>query len=412
MMRRGTLAKGRAPAADDEGMGTDPQAPSMLGPRRWLAVGHAQTGDPTAAAEAAVGEALAGGSEPRLLLAFAAASYDLPALARALADAAPGVPLVGCTTAGELTAGGAHDDSLVVAALGGPGFSVSAVAIPDAAQDLRVAGVEAAAALGDVADRPYRCLLLLSDALTGDQQELVRGAYSVAGAGVPLIGACAGDGLRMRRTDLLHDGRAHHGAVVAAAIGSDAPLGIGVRHGWHGAGEPLHVTRTEGAAVLSLDGRPALDVYLERLEASEAVGGDVDAFARLAHGRPLGLRRRAGEEHVRLVIGADVERRALRTAAEVPQGGLAWLMEHDAAGTGAATFAACAEAVSGLEGRAPIGLVAFGAAARRSMAHEPAAVARHAAGAPVAGFYGYGEIARVRGVTGFHNQALAVLAVA
>lgn len=32
-------------------------------------------------------------------------------------------------------------------------------------------------------------------------------------------------------------------------------------------------------------------------------------------------------------------------------------------------------------------------------------------GAPVSGFYTYGEIARTHGVTGFHNQTLVVLAV-
>ena len=33
-------------------------------------------------------------------------------------------------------------------------------------------------------------------------------------------------------------------------------------------------------------------------------------------------------------------------------------------------------------------------------------------GSPVAGFYTYGEIARTRGVSGFHNQTLVVLALA
>jgi hypothetical protein len=33
-------------------------------------------------------------------------------------------------------------------------------------------------------------------------------------------------------------------------------------------------------------------------------------------------------------------------------------------------------------------------------------------GAPVAGFYTYGEIARKQGVIGFHNQTLVVLSVA
>jgi hypothetical protein len=38
-------------------------------------------------------------------------------------------------------------------------------------------------------------------------------------------------------------------------------------------------------------------------------------------------------------------------------------------------------------------------------------VADHAGGAPVAGFYTYGEIARTSGITGFHNQTLVVLAL-
>jgi hypothetical protein len=374
---------------------------------RWVAVGHADHADPVDAAGRAVAAALGGGGDPRLLLAFAAAAYDQTALAAALSAAAPGVPLVGCTTAGELAGGAAHDGTLVVAALGGAGFSVSTVAVPGAAADLRAAGAEAAAALGDVAERERRVLLLLADGLAGDQQELVRGAYSVAGAGVPLIGACAGDGLAMRATRQLHGAIAHSGAIVAAAIGSDAPLGIGVRHGWRATGEPLHVTRADGARIVSLDGRPALDVYLERLDPPTSAHEDPAAFARFAHRWPLGLPRRAGEDHVRLVIGADFERRTLRAAAAVPQGGLAWIMEADASAAGPA----CTAALDALDGRAPRGLIAFGAAGRRGRHDEPAALAHHAAGAPMAGFYGYGEIARARGVTAFHNQALAVLAV-
>jgi hypothetical protein len=35
-----------------------------------------------------------------------------------------------------------------------------------------------------------------------------------------------------------------------------------------------------------------------------------------------------------------------------------------------------------------------------------------ASGAPIAGFYTYGEIARTRGLRGFHNETLVVLSVA
>jgi hypothetical protein len=38
-------------------------------------------------------------------------------------------------------------------------------------------------------------------------------------------------------------------------------------------------------------------------------------------------------------------------------------------------------------------------------------IAANIGGAPVAGFYTYGEIARTRGTSGFHNQTLVVLAL-
>jgi len=44
-------------------------------------------------------------------------------------------------------------------------------------------------------------------------------------------------------------------------------------------------------------------------------------------------------------------------------------------------------------------------------AAEVERIVEHAGGAPVAGFYTYGEIARVRGGNGFHNQTLVALAL-
>ena len=85
-------------------------------------------------------------------------------------------------------------------ALGGDGFAVSTAAAPAASTRLRAAGAEVAACLERTPARAHRTLLLLSDGLAGDQQEIVRGAYDVAGASVPLVGGCAGDDLAMQAT--------------------------------------------------------------------------------------------------------------------------------------------------------------------------------------------------------------------
>jgi hypothetical protein len=63
-------------------------------------------------------------------------------------------------------------------------------------------------------------------------------------------------------------------------------------------------------------------------------------------------------------------------------------------------------------------MLAFDCIARREVLGEAGIraeidrVATIAGGVPVAGFYTYGEIARTRGVSGFHNQTLVVLSVA
>ena len=174
------------------------------------------------------------------------------------------------------------------------------------------------------------------------------------------------------------------------------------------------VTTSVGNRVYSLDDAPALDVYLTRLGAPPEARADAVAFTRFALTHPLGLSRRSGEE-VRFVAAADFGNRSLGCVAHVPQGGLTWFMEGDDESVLAATDGACGDALSMLDEHPPIGLLAFDCIARRGVLGEPgirrevSRIAGFAGGAPVAGFYTYGEIARTRGMSGFHNQTLVVL---
>jgi hypothetical protein len=382
---------------------------SNLSDDRWLGVGRSSAEDAGSAGAEAARAALQR-DDAELLIVFCSHRYDLPTVVAAIA-AESGAPLIGCSTAGEIATGGPGDAGVVVVALGGPGFTVRTAAA--AAGPLRDAGAEVAAAVAELEPREHRALLLLSDGLAGDQQEIVRGAHAVLGGGVPLVGGCAG-GDDVRRSFAVQAGELVQSSVVGAAIGSDAPLGIGVRHGWRRVGEPMLVTRSEGTTVLELDGRPALDAYLGRFDADVAP----DTFVTFALTRPLGMARGRGEHQARHICGADFDRRSLQCIAEVPEGATVWLMEGDEASVLDATDAACADALEALAGAAPLGLLAFDCIARRAVLGgdalftEVGRIAEQAGGAPIAGFYTYGEIARTRGVSGFHNQTLVVLAVA
>jgi hypothetical protein len=382
---------------------------------RWFAVGQSSAEDSRhAGAEAVVSASVPG--EPKLLVTFASCDYDLAPLLTGIRSELGDVQLIGCSTAGEIAASGPGDAGVVITAIGGDGVDVSTAVAHRASEDLRGAGETAASYATRPGGREHQVLLMLTDGLAGDQQQIVRGAYSVVGAGIPMVGGCAGDNLRMERTFQLYGDRVLSDAVVAAAISSDAPLGIGVRHGWRRVGEPMLVTESEHNRVQAIDDRPALDVYFERLDVPDEARTDLAKFTAFASTHPLGLASRSEEQHVRFVSGADFDDRSLVCIAEVPKGGLVWAMEGDSASVLEATDGACEDALADLDGKKPLGLIAFDCIARRGVLgdgidSEISRIAEKGEGAPVAGFYTYGEIARTHGVSGFHNQTLVVLAL-
>src|ERR1700733_1518806 len=142
------------------------------------------------------------------------------------------------------------------------------------------------------------------------------------------------------------------------------PSGLGVLRGWGGVGEPILVTASVGTTVLTLDDEPALDVYLRCNGASPDI--DPAEFARFAMTHPLGISKRSGEE-VRFIAGADFVERSLHCIAQVPQGGIAWIMEGDDESVLAATDGACVDALAQLDGHEPKGVLAFDCIARRGV---------------------------------------------
>jgi len=382
---------------------------------QWTSSGSSANPD----AHTAGGEAASGalsGDDAKLLVVFSSEAYDLPQLLAGINEVAGDVPVIGCTTAGEIATAGPGTAGVVAMGIGGPGFDVR-TASASAEAGLREASAEVAMSAARLDSSPHRVLLVLSDGLGGDQQEVVRGAYGVLGAQVPLVGGCAGDGLKMKSTWQFYGQRVLEHSVVGAAIGSQGPIGIGVGHGWRAVGDPMVVTASEANRVLALDDQPALSAYLKRLGAPLAAHDDAEAFTHFAMTHPLGLSRRGGDE-VRHLAGADFADGSLNCIAAVPQGSMVRIMEGDSRSVLEATNVACENALSGLEGRAPLGVLAFDCIARKGVlgddgiAAEVDRIATYAAGAPVAGFYTYGEFARTRGLNGFHNQTLVVVAFA
>ena len=168
--------------------------------------------------------------------------------------------VAGMTGTGVITPGGAIESGCSAVAFDAS-VPVGIGTAPSA--DPRAAGRTAAAeALVDV-DREgsHVVLLLFVDSESGDQAEIVDGAYEVAGGRIPLAGGAAGGETRAQ----FADGRPLSGSVVAVAIASQQPIGVGISHGCVPRGTPSIVTRSHGRVLLQLDGRPAEAVYLEKI---------------------------------------------------------------------------------------------------------------------------------------------------
>jgi hypothetical protein len=380
---------------------------------RWFGAGGSDAADSAKAGAAATAAAVAG-RDATVVFVFCATSHDLPALLAAVRqEAGPTAEVVGGTTLGELSTAGPTLDGVAVVALGG-GFTIRTRVADLGVDGHRDAGAEVAGAM-DGFDQPYRVMMLLCDGRSGNPHDVVRGAYSVLGATVPLVGGFAGGGSGLDQTFQFHHDQVLTNAVVGIAIGSDAPMGIGVAHGWRRVEPPMVVTKSSGVRIYELDGEPALEMLMRR---RGITGGATEFFQGLTTLQSLGLSRRGGED-IRVIHGGDDADGSVTGTQEVPQGALCWLMDGDYDSLIAGASQSCAEAVAGLDGAPPLGLFTFDCGGRRGQlgedgVREEVAGIRAALGenVPFAGFYTMGEIARVRGSYGTHALTLVTLALA
>jgi hypothetical protein len=389
---------------------------AVLPHRRWADVGCSDASDAWTAAVSATAAAR-DGRRAGLLIVFSAGGADPDAVAAGVNEAGDGARVVGCTVPAYLGSQGVGEAGVLVLALGGEDFQTHTAAAA-AAPDARAAGTEVAQRLRQAAHPGLAGpALLLSGARAGDQCEIVRGAYGVMGATVPLIGGFTAAPAAGWPTHQYHAECVATDAVVGASLGVRGRFGIGLAHGVERTGEPVVVTHSEGNRIVELDGRPALDVYLDAVQAPAVARLDPEAFAAFAVAHPFGLCRSSGLVQARCVVRASFRERTLECLAAIPPGSLVWPGTATVNSTLDAATLAATEAVDALGRHRPRALLVFDSTGRRQLLGPDSAreelhlITDVADGAAVAGFCTDGEIARARGAGGFHNHAIAILAL-
>lgn len=352
-------------------------------------------------------------SERTLVLAFASSTYfDAVERWEEIARAFPRSHVLGCSTSGEIDGGRLHDETINLTAAQFAHTHLKLASAPVAKPCAsREAGVSIARQLNDPG---LRGVLVLSDGLSVNGTDLVRGLNAGLPDGVVVSGGLAGDGASFKRTWVLRDGRPATGTVTAVGFyGDRVRLGHGSKGGWDVFGPERTVTRAEGNVLFELDGKPALALYKHYLGDRAA---ELPASALLF---PLALRSgRADDKRlVRTVLSVDEGAQSMTFAGDIPQGHLAQLMRAnfdrliDGAGESAVMTRADGDGGACLA-------VAISCVGRRLVLGERApeelerTLESLPKGAMQTGFYSYGELSPyANGACDLHNQTMTLTTI-
>ena len=355
------------------------------------------------------------GARPVVVLAFPTPAADLGSDV-GLAQALTAAPVVGMTGNAALSAAGASESACSALALAEP-LQAAVRVEHNASADPREAGRRAAAGALSAVDSAgiSRVLLLFVDTRSGDQAAAIEGAYAAAGPSVPLAGGAAGGADPFQ----IAEGKVSTDSVVAVALGSSGPIGVGIAHGCQPRSAPSIVTKADGRVVLQLDGRRAEDVYLEKLDFADVALSD-DEFEAVSVVHPLAQPELSGDVRLRHVLGRT-EDGGLVCATHLPANAAVEYTDEEPDGIVVSAWDCVTDAVRQLEGAGVRAAIIFDCAGRkRALAVHGEPLEREAGALirsfgdvapPLAGLYTHGEIGRVRGAKGDRNHAVVVVAV-
>ena len=390
---------------------------------------HSQDVDSVdAVAELIAGAKVAlGASLPRVAMLFAGIDHDFAIVLEQINAQWPGIALIGCTTDGEMSS---HilfaEDSLALVLLSGDDFhAVSGVArsvSTDVAGSIRASANDAVQRLAGRGggDREARCRAApLHHHARRPDRERVRCPQCVAGG----VGRCGPDLRRHRRRPVAiqgHQAVPRHGS--APGFRAVPPLrggcGLFLWCGYRMApiGREGRVTDVDGHVVRAIDGRPATEFYREFL-------GNADITHLTEY--PLAVTaddgRGASSYYLRAPGRTDEAGGCIHFLGDVPDGARVHITTTNRDQILAATRSSFQHALddfpkdSGGGGKPALALCISCAGRKQilgSRTQEEVRIVNELLGdVPAAGFYGYGEIARLAkdGISHYHNETFTTL---
>ena len=358
---------------------------------------------------------------PNAALLFASSWFNQTHVLQGVQTITADTPLIGGSTAGELSPQGPSSGSCAVMLLSAEGL-VAGVGMGEGLDQLpREAGRKAAAEAARAFHHHQRAgFLVISDGLSDGYADAARGMEEVLGVNSLIVGGMAGDDGRFTRTYQYAHGHAVSRAVVGLLLGGGIKIGVGIAHGFAPISKPRRISRSRGAILYELDGRPAASVYEEYLGAEELARWQQAGAARQGFAYPLGVQPEGTEERLLRNVVSFGQHGSLLCSGDMPDGAWVQLMIGNKEQTLEAARHAVQHALRPLSHVS--GAIVFESAMRRTVLGAEYAVRELAgirkglgASVPFIGCYTYGEQApwgmRETERTAIHIGSVLVIAL-
>lgn len=242
------------------------------------------------------------GDDPMaLIILFVSPNADVAGIIEQASDTFAPVPVVGCTTAGELTDQGYSEDQIVALGLPSSHFETRSLLIPDLddfdAQEIIDEMIRNRdAMMRSAADWDNEFTFLMIDGLSTKEDKLTS-ELAVGLGPVPLFGGSAGDGINFGHTYILHDRKALENAAILVQVRTRCPIRVFKTDHLVPATQRLIVTKADPArrVVQEINAEPAAREY------ARVLGKDPEqltSFTFAAHPVVVQI---GGQHHVRAI---------------------------------------------------------------------------------------------------------------
>lgn len=354
--------------------------------------------------------------KPHVVIVFASSVYDYAALLLSLKETCvPGI-LVGSSSAGEFTSGDVGTDSACAIALYSTELQFRAgigEGIINSREDVADKLTTILSPVGEY-QYQYYSAMIFADALSGYTDELIELLTERTMGKYQFFGGGAGDNANFQKTHVFYDTEIYTDSAVILEILSNKPIGVGAAHGWKPVGSRMRVTETDGMKLISLNGRPAVELFMEHAEASGQTFKTDDPIPFFLH-NIIGIEV-AGDHKLRVPLGVHPDG-SIALASDVPNGSYVSFMETDNDCSKDAAKRAAIGAIKQLGDHKPNVALFFDCVATRlrmgkEFNFELDTVSESLQGASYAGCNTYGQVARVNGqFSGFQNCTAVVCVI-